>query len=160
MARTLILPDRMAPSNLHLRPTVKTRFVENDVFDICNRIKAIDPNLYVIELIEGDKAKFAIMERCADGVERLIYRVDELDGRVVERLRYLAAVPLQERLAALEKDEHEFEAERKDNELEELYENLGRDMWQQLEHDGFSGPRGVSYAKRGVTGGRGSARRS
>lgn len=160
MARTLILPDRMAPSNLHLRPSVKTRFVESDVFDIVNRIKAIDENLYVLELHEGDRAAFAIMERSRDGVERLVMKVDELDGRVVDHLRYLDAVPLQHRLAVAEADIAKHEAGQKENELEELYENLGRDMWQQLEHDGFTGSRGVSFAKRGVTGGRGSAARS
>lgn len=160
MPRTLILPDRMAPSNLHLRPSVKTRFVEGDLYDISRRIQELSPNLYILELTEGDKSSFAIMERAKNGVEMLVYKVKELDGRVLERLRYLMAHPLNERLKIIEADEYKLEAQQKEDELEELYENLGAPMLSQLFHDGFIDTRPVSYAKRGVTGGRGSLKRS
>jgi len=59
-------------------------------------------------------------------------------------------MPLAERLAKLEKDEYKIEADRKEAQLDDLYERVGRPMWTQLEHDGFI-QRGVSYPKVGVS---------
>lgn len=160
MARTLLLPDRMAPSNLHLRDSVRTRFVTSDQFDIANRLKALSPNLYVLELSEGDKYAYNIMETAKDGTEMLVLQVKELDGRVLDRLRYLMAVPLQQRLAILDAEGRKYEADAKEAELEELYETLGGPMAAQLYHDGFTTTRPTSYAKSGVTGGRGSRAKS
>lgn len=155
MSTTLILPDRYAPTNLHLRPSVKTRYVESDLFDIAARLRGIDASLYIVQLEEGQKHSFAIMEHCVDGVDRLIFRVAELDARVLDRIGYLMHVDFETRYKIAEDEVHEYEADKKENELEELYENLGRQMHTQMVHDGFSlGTK--SYAKRGHTGGRGS----
>jgi hypothetical protein len=60
-------------------------------------------------------------------------------------------VPFEKRLEAAERDEDEHNRKRKEDELDTLYERMGRPMWTQLEHDGFI-QRGRSYAKGGVYG--------
>lgn len=149
MPSSLILPDSVRPTNLHLRESVQMRMVEGDVYDIANRVKGVDPSLFIVQLEEGGDCAWAVMEHCADGVERLVFRTDALDARVVEKLRYLMARPLHERLAEAEEIEHKFAEAEKERDLDELYERMGRPMWTQLEHDGFI-QRGVSYPKRGV----------
>lgn len=159
MSSPIILPAGLAPSNLHLRDGVTARYVDGDLYNIANRVREVDRSLHVIELAEEDECKFAIMEHCDDGLERLVFTVDELDGRVIERLQRIMAMDLRDRLALLEIEEHKFEADRQDNEMEALYENMGRAFKHQLHRDGFSmSP--VSYPKSGVTGGRGSQRKS
>ena len=147
------------PTNLVLGDTMKAAYVDGDVFNICERVKEISPDLYIVLLEKDDKFAYAVMEHCVDGVERLVFKVKELDNRVCEKLRRLMSIPLNERVAEIEKHEHRLEAERLEQESDELYERFGRPMWTQLEHDGFI-QRGVSYPKRGVAGGRGSAQRS
>jgi hypothetical protein len=159
MATDLLLPSGLAPSNLHLRPTVKASFVTSDLYDICQRVKEISPRIHVFELTDdatGDRG-WSIMEHCDDGVERLIFRVgpghpiDALDGRVLERLRYILSVPLSERFAALEADEIKTEAQRQDDELEELYEKFGGEMRHELARCGFTGPLPASYRPMNAT---------
>jgi hypothetical protein len=155
----LILPSGLAPSNLHLREGHTARFVDGDLYNICERVKEVDRNLHVVELDKGDDGHcFAIMEHCNDGIERLIFTVRELDSRVIERLQRIMHMDLRERLAVLEAEEYKYEADRKENELEALYENMGDSFRRQLYRDGFS-QSPVSHPKRGVTGGRGSAKR-
>lgn len=151
MPTDLILPTGTKPSNLHLPPEVQHMSVEGDVYGICERIKEIDPNLHVVLIVDGDDARYVIMEHCNDGVERMVFKTKQLDGRVEKKLRYIMSVPLAVRIANLEKENAKFEEEARENEFEELYENLGRPMWTQLEHDGFIDGRGSSYAKRGIT---------
>lgn len=149
MATSLSLPSHTAPSNLHLRPSVQTRFVDSDMFDIAKRLDELSKALYIVEMTEYDDHAYAIMEHCVDGIDRLVFKVDALDARVIDRVREIMGVPFEHRFAVAEAAEDKHNAERKDNELEELYENLGRPMLTQLEHDGFI-QRSVSYAKRGV----------
>lgn len=145
------------PTNLSLPPGVGAAYVDGDMYDICQRVREIDENLRVVVLTGQEKRyTHAIMEHCGDGVERLIFKVGPadqdcplLDGRVVEKLRRLAAQPLAERLRRFEAEETKYEADQKEHELEKIYENLGRPMWTQLEHDGFI-QRSVSYPKLGV----------
>jgi hypothetical protein len=151
MATDLMLPAGLAPSNLHLRSSVTARLVENDVFDIAKRASAIDPRLHIWELSEDDEHAYVVMEHGEDGVERLIFRVSELDARVLERLRYIMAVPLSERFAALEKDELRHAEQRKQDELDELYENLGGQMRHDLARCGFTGPLPMSAPLRNPT---------
>lgn len=138
---------------------MKATYVDGDMFNICERIKEISPSLSIVLLEKDNQFAYAIMEHCVDGVERLVFKVKELDNRVCEKLRRLMSMPLSERVTEIEKQEHRLEAERLDEESSELYERFGRPMWTQLEHDGFI-QRGVSYPKRGVTGGKGSAKGS
>lgn len=132
--------------------------VESDVFDICNQVKAIDPNLKVIWFDREDDP-YVVMETSADGVERMVCKADALDGRLITKLQYLLHVPFEKRFEEIEKANTAFEAAKAEEQMEELYERVGRPMWTQLEHDGFS-QRSVSYAKSGVAGGKGSASKS
>lgn len=149
MARDLILPDRLAPSNLHLRPAVKARYVTGDLYDIAQRMREVDATLYAVELSEADEHSYAIMEDCEDGMQRLVFKVRELDGRVLEKLRYLMARPLAERIALVDAENHRLDAQRQDDELEQLYEDLGAPMWRELEQCGFI-QRPASFPKLGV----------
>ena len=150
MASPLLLPDGMAPSNLHLTPSHKVRYVEGDMFDICRRLAEIDPRLYVVELEKGDKAVWCIMEACNDGVQRQVCKVDALDARCLEKVRYMLFVPFEHRIAALEKENEQWEADQQDAELEQIYDRMGGEFRRQLWHDGFVEHRDVSYPKLGV----------
>lgn len=59
--------------------------VEDDVQNVVRDIKSIDSRLavYYNEQVDG----FDIVERCLDGVERLVFSAKALDQRVVDRLR-------------------------------------------------------------------------
>lgn len=144
MASSLILPDGVRPSNLHLNPeTDKVRFVSADMYQIAERIAEISPRLYLIELertsSEGSKFGYALMEKCDDGVDRLHFRVaaDGLDGRVLERIRRNMALPLHERIELLDKEREKWERDQQEAAAEELWERLGGPMHRQLAHDGF-----------------------
>lgn len=130
------------------------RHVDGDVYNISERIAEIDPSLYIDPLDPpvtiGDKTwNFAITELCADGVERLVFRTEQLDARILEHVRYLLHVPFAVRFAEAEAREAKLDAERKENELNELAENVGLPMLRDLERTGFT-QRRTSYAKRGV----------
>jgi hypothetical protein len=144
MASQLILPDGVRPSNLHLNPdTDKVRFVSSDMYQIADRIREISDRLYLVELqresSEGSKFGYALMERCQDGVDRLVMRVaaDALDARVLDRLRYMMALDLHERIAICDRDREKWEREQQEHAAEELFERLGAPMHRQLAHDGF-----------------------
>lgn len=149
MSRTIALPNECRPSNLTLAPEISVKYREHDLFDICRQLKALDESIYVVEMSEGQKVMYALMEKCRDGTDRLIFRTSQLDGRTLEKMRYLMHRPLHERMAEAEAMEYQWEAARKEDELEELYENLGVPMYKQLEHDGFI-QRPRSYPKAGV----------
>lgn len=121
--------------------------LDSDLYGICERIKEVSTDLFIIVASEGAKNKFIVMERCNDGIDRKVFGVDELDGRVIERLRYLMAHPLNERYAMLEEEARKMEAAAREQEFEELYERLGGPMQHQLWHDGFIEHRDKSYPK-------------
>lgn len=153
-----------APSNLRVPRGTQTTLVESDVFNICERVKEISPSLYIFAIDppqqKGDRTyRYAVCEHCADGVERLVIRVEELDARLIDNLRYMLAVPMSERLDRLEAQEREADEKRKEDQLSEMYERIGRPMLTDLEKCGFI-TRPVSYPKSGAVGGRGSKRRS
>lgn len=136
--------------------------VEGDVFRICERLEEIDDKLYVNPLEPpvtiGDKTyRYAIVEECADGVDRLVFRVPALDARILEHVQYLLRVPFEHRLAEAEKRADQMEVEAREAEKDRLVETMGMPMWRQLEHDGFI-TRRTSYAKSGHVGNRGSSR--
>lgn len=130
------------------------RLVDSDLFNICERVKEVHPSLSIIELEDQTAHSFAIMESCEDGIERLIFKVAELDGRVIERLQQIMHKPLSERMDELERDEHRLKEEAEEEAFEELYEGLGKQMPLELERSGFI-QRNVSFAKKGVTRGKG-----
>lgn len=128
------------PSNLRGGPGTH---VEGDVYRICDRIREIDSNLWIDPLPGGG---FAICERCADNVDRLVYKAPALDARIVEQLEYLLHVPFEQRFAEAEKEAAKYEAEHREKELDELYERLGGPMLPALERTGFI-QRSKSYPK-------------
>lgn len=160
MASTLLLPDGTRPSNLHLNSeTDKVRHVTGDMFNIAERIGEISPRLYILEVERNTKESqswgFMIMEHCEDGVDRLVFRATKsgtksrdgggLDGRVLERLRYMMSLGLHERIAILDRDREKWEKEQAEAASEELYERMGGQMHIELERSGFI-QRPVSYS--------------
>lgn len=145
MSSTILLPQGAVPTNLHLNPnTDKARLVTSDMYHICNRIREISPALYILELEretkEGSKFGFAIMEKCNDGVDRLVIRASArgLDERILNKLRYIMAMDLHERIAMLDREREKWEQEQHENELEKLYEEMGGKMHRQLVANGFT----------------------
>lgn len=97
------------PENLTVREQQgkKMTMVEGDVYNICSRIKEIDPNLRIV-LHEGADKPWVVLEKSVvDGEERFVSRYAELDGRILDDLRYMLAVPFEKRIQKLE---HEIEA--------------------------------------------------
>lgn len=146
---SVIVPGHSRPSNLHLPEGTNVREIDSDVYNICTQLKGISNRLFVVLLEGDDQYSFAVMEHCIDDVDRLVFRVKELDQRVVRKLYKLMELSLSDRMDQLEKDEYRMQQEQKELELDELYERFGRPMLSQLEHDGFT-QRPVSYPKRGV----------
>lgn len=151
MATDLALPAGNAPSNLHLPDTATAALVESDMYNICERVKEISSNIHIWLLTDDAQYAYAVTEHCEDGVERLIFKIKELDARVLTRLKYLFSVPLVKRIELIDKENHRFERQERENQSDDLYERLGRPMLTQLEHDGFI-QRNRSYPKLGVAG--------
>src|SRR5690606_24816068 len=109
----LVLPETARPANLLVSPGVRPRVLTSDLYDICRRVAELDPSLFVVALASDDPRpyRWIIMERCRDGVDRMALRVreGELDGRVIDRLREILAVPLDERVRRLERELDEWE---------------------------------------------------
>lgn len=116
------------------------------MFNICERIKEIDPSLAIIQLDDGDRCSYAVMERCADGVERLVSKHKELDQRIIDKMMELRAIPFEQRFTAIEAQVDREEEEQKERDFEELYERLGGPMLSELEKTGFI-DRATSYPK-------------
>lgn len=116
------------------------------MYSLCERIKDISPDLYINGFVNPE-FPWIVVERCKDGQDRVVCKVKELDSRLLDYLRKLMSVPLNERLKLIEKNEYELERKQHEDQLDELYERVGRPMWTQLEHDGFIN-RPVSYPKR------------
>lgn len=135
------------PSNLSLSPEVRTALVESDLYDICERIKELSPDLKIIHLMDGENQSFVIMETGKDGKEYYVMKASVLDARIIERLRYLLHVPFADRIKELEAANQAYEEARHEQELDSLYDRVGRPMWTELEKTGFI-DRPVSYPKR------------
>jgi hypothetical protein len=163
--RSLILPDGVKPSNLDLPLDCHVKHIDSDVFDICNRLAEVSPRLWVLAVFDRPGTDFIIMEDCEDGVQRSAFRVGPhwditaLDNRVVEKCRVLQSLPLSVRVAAIDKEMQKRADQKKEDELDDLYERMGAPMWGELERCGFI-QRPVSYAKRGAVGGKGSLAKS
>lgn len=147
---TLLMP---IPTNLRLPEGSQSYQVESDLYNICDRIRELHPALFIVlHQVPGREPYFTVMEHCPDGVDRVtIPRVDELDARVLERIRYFLHVPVEKRLEEFDREEAAAKAAEKEQELDELYENLGLPMQHQMKRDGFSDPGGMSVSKAGVS---------
>ena len=107
------MSDLMLPVPSNVRTRHQMASVDADLYNIAERVKQLDPNL-VLLLHEGQAKPWVVMERCEDGVERMVKRYEELDSRIIEDLRYMLAVPLDERMKRL------------DREIEKSNEGFGR----------------------------------
>ncbi len=155
MASDLMLPDGLAPSNLHLRPSVKVRFIEGDVLNICEGLAEISPRLHLWELEESEggktRAAWIVTESCDDGVERRVNKYQELDQRMLIDVQRMLHIPLEHRLQAAQDEIDKSNDQLDEDMLEASYERLGHAFRRQLWHDGFIEHRGVSYPARGVS---------
>jgi len=65
-------------------------YVESDVLNVVEKIRAYDPNLNVKycdpRLADPDDPPYKVVELCPDGVERVVFMVWELNEKVLERL--------------------------------------------------------------------------
>lgn len=144
------------PSNLHVPMGTRVDYVDSDTFNICNRLREISRDLYLVVLQGDEQHMFSVVESCPDGWEREVKRYPQLDARILREMQMFEALPLQSRVDFIDKQHKRLDAERKENELEDLYERVGAPMWGDLERCGFI-QRPVSYPKSGAVGGRGSA---
>jgi hypothetical protein len=133
------------PSNLRIDMSGDRRgvmVVDSDLYKIADRIKEIDPNLYIV-FHEKHPQPFTIMENCKDGVSRFVARYEELDQRILDDLRYMLSVPFDERLKRVER-----EIDAKNAALEaiddETLDWLASEMRRDLVKSGFSTPIGFT----------------
>lgn len=142
------IPGSAAPNNLHFAEDVKATIIESDLYDICSRLAEIDPTLFIILLEDGNDHRFTIMEHCSDGWDRLVWSVDQLDQRILQKAAYLKSVPFEHRFIEAEKLEAKMKTEQEAEAFEEFYDKLGGPMRAQLRHDGFIEGNFTDYAKR------------
>jgi len=76
-------------AQVRLGKTGGTITVEDDVGDVARQIKDLDPSLSLHWSPEGEH--FIVVEACQDGKNRVMLTTNELDSRVVERLRYISS---------------------------------------------------------------------
>lgn len=141
------------PSNLLLPEGSRATHVENDLHEICARLRELDPNLRLalIEHVNGN-AIWAVMEIGRDGQEHLVVRVgpgcalDALDARVITHIEWIRRIPAADRLATIERDiARERESAAADR-SEKLYEDMGGQFYRNLHELGFiQGARTESY---------------
>lgn len=117
----------------------RLQLVESDVFNICNRIKEIDPRL-VVRLRDGHAKPWVVLEITDDGIERWVAAYEELNASILDDLRYMAAVPLEDRVARVER---EIEASNKELEKgmsDETFEKFAWDFNKALRQSNMSDP--------------------
>lgn len=134
--------------------------IPGDIYLIADRIREYDSALYVAYHPDNPKGKYVVMEHCADQVDRFVTRVQELDGRIIEKLRHMQGVPFEQRFREAERVEAKLEAERVELERDTLFEKVGAPMQGLLHRTGAIDSRRESYPLLGVTGGKGSKGKS
>ena len=135
------------------------RWVTADMFHIAQRIQEVDPTLFIQVLDSPMKWadqtwNFIIVEVPETGplagIECWVYPTEALDGRVIEHVQRMLAVPFDKRFEEAEKLEAKREADDQERQMEEALDGWGWDFRKQLAHDGFISHTGKSYSKRGV----------
>jgi hypothetical protein len=132
-----------------------TTEVTGDLYNICNRMAELSPNLLMRDRAgygwpEDGGKRYICSEICVDGIERWVWGFQELDARVIEKLEYMLHVPFEIRFAEAERLEAQIEEARKQAELDRLVETVGLPMLPDLERTGFI-QRPVSYRKGNAT---------
>lgn len=133
------------PSNLRLDMSGDRRgvmVVDSDLYKIADRVREIHPSLMIV-YHDGHPEPFTIMEQCEDGVSRFVARYEELDQRILDDLRYMLSVPLDERIKIAER-----EIDAKNAALEAIdgatMDWLASEMRRDLVKGGFSTPIGFT----------------
>jgi hypothetical protein len=119
------MSDLMLPMPSNVVTRNRMAVVDSDLFNIAQRVREVDPNL-VLLLDERNEKPWVVMERGADGVERFVKRYSELDNRIVEDLKYMLAVPLNERMERVNREIEQADAER---------QGLKGEKFEQFAHD-------------------------
>ena len=148
----MIIPGMSRPTNLVVPEGTESIPIDGDVYHICERIKEISPNLFIVLLWNKDfpdKRPYVIMEHCKDGVDRLVFKRKTLDQRILNDLLKIRGLPLEVRFKEAEKLEAKWEKEAEEEEHERMFEEVGLPMLKMLEECGFI-QRPKSFAKRGV----------
>jgi hypothetical protein len=60
--------------------------LEDDVLSIVRQVREVYDRRITIELLPESREPYAFVEHCEDGVDRLIFTVEELDARALDRL--------------------------------------------------------------------------
>lgn len=128
------------PSNMKFPPHLagKMKMVEHDVYNICNRVKEIDPRLYVV-LQEGHEKPWVVMERTfqGDSVE-MVARYERLDASILDDLRRMLSIPFEQRMRELfEKVDAENKAKENEWKESESHERFMWDFRKALEESGI-----------------------
>lgn len=124
--------------------------IPGDLYMIADRIAEFDSALYVAYHPDNEKGQYVVMEQCKDGVDRFVTRVAELDGRIIEKLRYMQGVPFEKRFAEAERVEAKAKEDLKQLRLDTAYEQLGAPMLPLLLKTGAIDSRPASYPTRGI----------
>lgn len=112
--------------------------IESDVFNVCERIKELSPNLYVV-LHEKHELPFVVMEHCIDGEERMVKRYAALDSSIITDLQRMLAIPWDQRAKALMKEVDDFnDAQERAWEDSEQHERLVYDMGKALKESNLA----------------------
>lgn len=132
------------PSNIRMPEGSRATHVSSDLYGISNRLRELDGDLFIAALEAPDGSfGWAVCETDRKGVESLIFRVgpgceiDELDGRIIDKLNYLRSVPLHERIAKLEAEIDRERAAMHADKLEGMYESFGGSLYDALFRCGF-----------------------
>lgn len=128
-------------------------YVNQDVYHISERLAELDPHLLISahdqREFQGFTWTYTISELTPWG-EKLVFRTDALDARIIERCQYILHVPFERRYAEMEKQEAAWAEKCKQDAMDELYEEMGGPMKQMLYRCGFS-DNPVSTPRRNAT---------
>lgn len=136
------------PTNLR-QVGKRNRVVTADLYDVCERVKELDPNLYIVEQenLDGGSHQYVIMEHVPKlNRDEIVFKTPYLDQRILDKLDEIRALPFAERADAAIREAEKYAKDAKEHASEELYERMGAPMYNQLHRDGFaSGGRNKSF---------------
>lgn len=112
--------------------------VESDVYNICERLREIDPALTVHVNPDGHHFPFSIQHKDKAGNEYLVCGVEALDARVIDKVNHMLRVPFEKRYAEAVRLEDKAREDADKEQWAKFYENMGKRMYWQLANDGFN----------------------
>lgn len=121
--------------------------VSGDIYNICERIKEIDRNLFIVHH-EGHERPFVVMENCVDGEERMVSRYERLDASILEDLQRMLRIPFEQRMETLiKKIDAENAAKEREWEESEAHEKFIWDMKNALRDSNIASPTSPIFFK-------------